>query len=161
MEIQFLSFVLNQGEYALHISKAREVLEYKMITPVPNMPTYMLGVISLRGDAVPVMDLKLRLNLPPAPIDKDSSIIIIELEEGVNLGVLVDSVQEVLDVEEDKVQGPPSTGGELQLEREYVNGFLEITENRFIILLNLREIFAHSNPSLLPPDVLTQEDANR
>ena len=98
---QFLSFLLGQDMFAIGILAVREILEYAGVTPVPQMPACISGVINLRGTAVPVLDLARRLERAPSPIGKRTCIIVVEVDSDDGafvIGILVDAVNAVLDI---------------------------------------------------------------
>jgi len=104
---QYLTFKLSNEIYALEIAKVREVLDMTTITKVPQTPEFMLGVINLRGGVVPVIDMRLKFGLDKGQKTVNTCIIIMEVtidQETTILGALVDSVQEVLDLEPGQLQ---------------------------------------------------------
>ena len=110
---QYLTFHLDGESFALGITKVREVLEFSSITKVPRTPEYMRGVINLRGNVVPVVDLKLKLGLGRTQKTIDTCVIITELEldgERTVLGALADSVQEVIELDPAQIAPPPRMG---------------------------------------------------
>jgi purine-binding chemotaxis protein CheW len=110
---QYLTFRLDQELFAVDIGKVREVLEFSAITRVPRMPSFMRGVINLRGSVVPVVDLKLKLDLDRTEKTIDTCVIISEVEidgEKTVLGALADSVQEVIDLDPSLIAPPPRLG---------------------------------------------------
>ena len=110
---QYLTFSLDSEIFAQSISEVREVLEYATITRIPKTPEFMLGVINLRGNAVPVIDMRLKLGLPKTERTVDTCIIIteVQMEEGENIfGALVDSVHEVMEIDQDTLEPTPKIG---------------------------------------------------
>jgi len=96
----YLSFRLGEEVFAINVSKVLNILEMKPITRVPKSPEYMKGVINLRGTVLPVVDLRLKFSLPENEITVDTNIIVLNIDkegEPVTLGILVDSVKEVLE----------------------------------------------------------------
>ncbi len=139
---QYLSFKLDEEIYALDINQVREVLDFTQMTKVPRMPAFMRGVINLRGGVVPVVDLRLKFGLPEAEPDVNTCIIIIEVSlesEETILGILVDSVQEVMSLEPDQIEPPPRIG--TRLKTEFIKGMGK-KENDFIIILESRKVFS-------------------
>ena len=110
---QYLTFKLSEEIFALDIAKVREVLEYSKVTKVPQTPEMMIGVINLRGSVVPVIDLRLKFGMGQSERTVNTCIIIIEVnieDEVTMIGALVDSVNEVMDMDADKIEPPPKIG---------------------------------------------------
>jgi len=142
MSAQYLTFNLDGEAFATEIAKVREVLEYAQITPVPRSPEYMLGVINLRGNVVPIVDLRLQFDMETAEVDVDTCIIIIEIEiEGTStvLGVLADQVQEVIELKPDQLELVPSLG--TRVKNEFIHAMGKI-DDRFIIVLDMPHVFS-------------------
>ena len=138
---QYLTFVLDEEVYALDIRQVREVLDLSPITKVPRMPDFMRGVINLRGGVVPVVDLRLKFGLAASERTVDTCIIIIEITmdgETTLLGALADSVQEVLDLDQEQIKAPPKIG--TRLKTEFIRGMGK-KNDRFIIILDIDKVF--------------------
>src|SRR5512138_492179 len=106
----FLTFTLGEEVFALGVSHVREVLEMVPITRVPRMPDFLRGVINLRGNVVPVVDLRTKMGLAPGAQGKDNCIIVIEMEQGGEsavVGALVDGVREVFELAPEQIEPPP------------------------------------------------------
>jgi len=139
---QYLTFNLDGEAFATEIAKVREVLEYAQITPVPRSPEYMLGVINLRGNVVPIVDLRLQFDMETAEVDVNTCIIIIEIEiEGTStvLGVLADQVQEVIELRPEQLELVPSLG--TRVKNEFIHAMGKI-EDKFIIVLDMQHVFS-------------------
>jgi len=139
---QYLTFNLDGEAFATEIAKVREVLEYAQITPVPRSPEYMLGVINLRGNVVPIVDLRLQFDMETAAVDVNTCIIIIEIEiEGTStvLGVLADQVQEVIELRPEQLELVPSLG--TRVKNEFIHAMGKI-EDKFIIVLDMQHVFS-------------------
>ena len=146
---QYLTFTLDGEQYALSVHKVREVLEYTKVTKIPKTAAYMKGVINLRGQGVPVIDLRSKFGLPVKENTKDTSIIVMEVEGndgGVVLGALADSVQEVIELEPSQIEPPPRFG--TRLATEFILGMGK-KDDRFIIILDIDKIFNSDEVSLL------------
>ena len=139
---QYLTFKLDNEIYAMDITTVREVLDIIQITKVPQMPDFMCGVINLRGVVVPVVDLRLKLGLEAAESLKETCIVIIEVvldgEETI-LGILVDSVQEVISLEPEQIDPPPRIG--TRLKTEFIRGMGK-KDTEFIIILETIKVFS-------------------
>ena len=139
---QYLTFQLSEEVFALDVSHVREILEFTTVTKVPRTPDYMRGVINLRGSVVPVLDMRLKFGLSRTEKTVDTCIIVVEVsfeEENMIIGALVDSVQEVLELEPDQIEPAPRIG--TQLKTEYIKGMGK-REDRFIILLDIDKVFS-------------------
>jgi len=139
---QYLTFTLDEELYALDIGKVREVLEFGAVTRVPRTPDFMRGVINLRGNVVPVVDLRLKFGMPRTERTINTCIIITEVTidgETTVLGALADSVQEVLDLEPDQIDPPPRVG--TRLDTSFIRGMGKRDES-FIIILDIDRVFS-------------------
>lgn len=146
---QYLTFQLDDEVFALEISKVREVLDFSDVTKVPQTPEFMRGVINLRGSVVPVVDMRLKFGMAGAEATVNTCIIIVEVimdGEASVLGALVDSVQEVLDIEPDQIEPPPRIG--TKLNTEFIRGMGKHNE-QFVIILDLDKVFSADEFSLL------------
>lgn len=113
LQEQFLTFYLGAEEYAVPVLRVKEILEYQIVTRVPNTPLWVRGVFNLRGSVVPVIDLGVKLGLGEAPITKTSCIVIVEVDlkgEPLVLGIIVSSVRQVIDLTAGDVQPVPAFG---------------------------------------------------
>ena len=139
-EHQYLSFRLGEETFGLGILAVREIIEYGGVTDVPMMPACVRGVINLRGAVVPVLDLASRLGRAPAAIGRRSCIVIVECgapPEQQVLGLMVDAVNAVLDIEPGQVEPPPSCGAGLR--NDFLAGIGKAS-GRFVILLNVEAV---------------------
>lgn len=146
---QFLSFMLGQEMFAIGILAIREILEYHGVTPVPGLPTCILGVINLRGTAVPVLDLARRLERPPSPLSKRTCIIVVEVlsEEGAFvIGVMVDAVNAVLDIAASEIEPAPRFGAAVRAE--LLQGIGKVN-GRFVLLLNVQQVVSEQEIAAL------------
>lgn len=148
---QYLTFTLDNEQYAIGISKVREVFEYTKITKLPRTAEFMKGIINLRGAGIPVIDLRLKFGLEETPITKDTRIIVMEVDsqEGrVVVGALADAVHEVMPIDEDDIEPAPRFG--TRLSAEFIRGVGKKDE-LFIILLDIDRIFNADEMSALSP----------
>ncbi|MBN2645446.1 MAG: chemotaxis protein CheW [Desulfuromonadaceae bacterium] len=157
---QYLTFTLDDEIFALEIGKAREVLDVSEVTRIPQMPDYMCGVINLRGSVVPVIDMRKKFGLSAAQKTIHTCIIIVEVtldNQRSVLGALVDSVQEVLELDTDSIELPPRLGA--SLNTEFLHGMGRHGE-RFIMLLNIDRVFSSADLALIhSSEALTQAEA--
>ena len=146
---QYLTFKLGDEVFALDISKVREVLDFAAITKVPRTPEFMRGVINLRGNVVPVVDMRLKFGLTKTEKTVNTCIIIVEISldgDTTVLGALADSVQEVIDLEPDKIEPPPKIG--TRLKTDFIKGMGNRNE-QFIIILDIDKVFSVDELSLV------------
>jgi len=136
--LQLVTFKLENEEFGVDILKVQEINRMLTITKIPNAPSFVEGVINLRGKIIPIVDLRKRLGFNSRAYDKSTRIIVVELD-GLVLGFIVDSVSEVLRVSESTVEPPPSIMG--GIESDYIEGVGKL-DNRLLILLELGKIFA-------------------
>lgn len=141
---QYLTFTLGNEIFALDIARVREVLELTTISDIPRTPKYMRGVINLRGHAVPVMDMRMKLGMNMVQDTVDTCIIIMEVafgDEDVVLGALVDSVREVFEMSENEIEPAPRMGA--AINAEYIMG-MGRQEDQFIIIVDVDSIFSQA-----------------
>jgi purine-binding chemotaxis protein CheW len=146
---QYLTFTLDNEQYAIGVSKVREVLEHTKITKLPRTAEFMKGIINLRGAGVPVIDLRLKFGLQETPITKDTSIIVMEVESQdgtVVVGALADSVHEVIEIDEKSVEPAPRFG--TRLAAEFIKGVGK-KDDLFIIILDIDRIFNAEDISVI------------
>jgi purine-binding chemotaxis protein CheW len=138
---QYLTFKLDEELFAVDIGKVREVLEFTTMTKVPRTPDFMRGVINLRGNVVPVVDMRLKLGLTMTVKTVDTCVVISEVSvdgERTVLGALVDSVQEVIDLDAGNVAPPPHLGS--RIDASVIRGMGK-REDQFIMILDLDRVF--------------------
>jgi purine-binding chemotaxis protein CheW len=138
MTQQYLSFMLGGEMFAMNILSVREIIEYGGETEVPMMPPCVRGVINLRGAVVPVLDLSVRFGRAPSQIGRRSCIVIVETA-GIVIGVLVDAVNAVLDIDPGEVEPAPSFGA--RLRNDFIGGVGK-WNGRLVILLNVESVLA-------------------
>lgn len=146
---QYLTFTLQQEVYGLDILRVREIIEYARPTSVPMMPAFVHGVINLRGNVVPVIDLAQRFGRPATSLHARTCVVILEVEtaEGpVAIGVLVDAVNAVLDLDGEQIEPAPSFG--TGLRQDFIRGMAR-TEAGFIILLDVARVLSVDDMSAL------------
>lgn len=139
---QHLTFKLDEEVFAVDISKVREVLEFTTVTKVPQTPKFMCGVINLRGGVVPVVDLRLKFGMTEAEKTVNTCIVIVEVTldgESTVLGALVDSVQEVFELEADQIEPAPKIG--TRLKTDFIKGMGK-RNDQFIIILDIDKVFS-------------------
>ncbi len=144
--IQIVGFKLNNEEYALEIENVQEIIKKVKTTRVPRSRTYINGVINLRGIVVPIIDLKYRFSMADQNYDDNQRIIILKVN-GISAGIMVDSVSEVIEVDEKGIlPNPKQTNSDIN--SDYLKGVCKVDEERLMTLLNIEkvlEIRKHDN----------------
>ena len=146
---QFLTFQLGQERYGIDILNIKEIIEYGNLTPVPMMPEFIAGVINLRGSVVPVINLALRFGEEATQLSKRTSIIILESKQeadGTEIGIMVDLVNEVLDIDADDIAPPPTFGAKIRTD--FIRGMGKI-DGGFLVLLDVASVLSINEISKL------------
>lgn len=134
--LQWVTFRLENETYGINVMQVQEVLRYTDIAPVPGAPSYVLGIINLRGNVVTVLDTRQRFGLPLGSINDNTRIVIIEAEKQV-VGIQVDSVSEVVYLRQSEIEPTPSVGGD---ERsKFIQGVCN-KNNELLILVDLNKL---------------------
>jgi purine-binding chemotaxis protein CheW len=133
---QFLTFLLENQEYGLEIFKIREIRGYAPITPIPNVPPHVRGVMNLRGTVLPVVDLRMKFRLPAVEYSKYTVIVIATVGEK-TVGLLVDAVSDVLMVARDSMREAPDFG--TSVDTRFISGVFQSREH-LTVALNLEEL---------------------
>ena len=130
--------MLAEEEYGLEILRVREIIKMMEITSVPRTPEFVKGVINLRGKVIPVMDLRLKFDMPAVETTDETCVIVVNLGQ-VDMGIIVDQVQEVLDVSENEIEDAPSFG--VDVDTDFILGMGKSNE-RVTILLEIGKVLA-------------------
>jgi purine-binding chemotaxis protein CheW len=136
-ELKVIVFALAHEEYGVEVDKVRTIERMLPMTRVPKTPAFVKGVINLRGVVVPVIDLRGRFGLPEKEYTENSRIIIVNVKE-MEVGMIVDSANDVIDVDSDQIEQPPEIVGGIQAK--YLRGVAKVDGNRLLIVLNLEEV---------------------
>jgi purine-binding chemotaxis protein CheW len=157
---QYITFKLGDELFAINVSQVREVLDLSLITQVPTAPECMRGVVNVRGNAIPVIDLRRKFGLPPRPDTVQTRIVVMELRldgESVVLGGLADSVHEVIELEPGQINEAPHIG--MRWKTELIQGMGK-RGDQFIIILDIARVFSSDElarletaPSVVAPGV--------
>jgi len=132
---KYLTFSLEDEEYGIAIVKVKEITQMLNVTPVPHTPNYVKGVVNLRGKVIPVMDLRVRFSMHEIEYNDRTCIIVVEIyadDEVIQVGNVVDSVTEVLNVTEENIDEPPTFG--TKVDTEFILGLANIEGNVKILL---------------------------
>jgi len=139
---QYLTFKLGNEIFATDVAKVREVLDFTAITAIPRTPDFMSGVINLRGSVVPVVDLRLCLEMSKTERTRNPCIVVVEVvldNEPIVIGALADSVEEVIDLEPEQIQPPPRIG--TQIRTDFIKGMGK-RDTQFIMILDIDRVFS-------------------
>ena len=127
---KYLTFTLHGESYGIDVLKVREIIRHAAITPVPQMPEYVRGVINLRGKIIPVMDLRMRFDFPVATGNDQTCIVVaqVKLPDGksTQMGLVVDGVEEVINIAAADIEETPNFGG--QICADYIIGIAKIKD---------------------------------
>jgi len=146
---QYMTFKLGNELFAIGVAQVREVLEISQITRVPTAPRYMRGVVNVRGQATPVVDLRLKFGLPEVPDTVHTRIIVMELEldgEATVLGGVADSVHEVIEIEPANINPPPRIA--MRWRTDFIQGMGK-RGDEFIIILDVNAVFSSEEAALV------------
>ena len=139
---QYLTFKLGNEVFATEVAKVREVLDFTTVTEIPRTPEFMSGVINLRGSVVPVVDLRLCLQMSKTIRTRNTCIVVVEVlleNELIVIGALADSVEEVIDLEPDQIELPPRIG--TQIRTDFIKGMGK-RDAQFIMILDIDRVFS-------------------
>jgi len=139
---QFLTFLLGGASFAICIAQIREIIEFSSLTSVPLMPAFLRGVINLRGAVVPVVDLSLRFGREETKITQQTCVVILEIAhegEMIFVGVLVDTVNEVIEIPDSDIEPPPTFGS--MLRPDFIEGMGKVAGN-FVVLLDVNYVLS-------------------
>ena len=150
--LQLVSFFIEDEEFAVDILYVQEINRMLQVTKVPNAPDYVNGVINLRGRVIPVINLRLRLGMPRKEPDKNTRIIVMEVNEK-TVGFIVDSVNEVLRIPQDVTEAPPSLA--MGINSDYIKSVGKL-EDRLLILIDLEKILYNAETVQLNSAIATE-----
>ncbi|MGY3894984.1 chemotaxis protein CheW [Aeromonas enterica] len=136
--LQWVTFQLENETYGINVMQVQEVLRYTEIAPVPGAPEYVLGIINLRGNVVTVIDTRSRFGLPSGDVSENSRIVIIEAEKQV-IGIMVDSVAEVVYLRSSEIDAAPAVGTEESAK--FIQG-VSNRDGQLLILVDLNKLLS-------------------
>ena len=139
-----VTFRLGSGEYAIDIMQAKEIIKMEKITLIPNAPDFVEGVINLRGNIIPIIDLKKRFNLEEIEGDKNTGIIIVKIED-VDMGIIIDSISKVVSISNSDIQPPPPMLS--GIGQKYIKGVGKL-EDKLLVVLDLEKLFSNDTDNL-------------
>lgn len=142
---EFLTFTLGHEEYAIDILRVQEIRGYDQVTAIANSPAFIKGVINLRGAIVPIIDLRIKFNLSTVTYDQFTVVIILNVMKRI-IGVVVDSVSDVIALAHGAIKPPPEFGS--TFNTEYLMG-LATVEERMLILVDIEKLMSSDELSLI------------
>ena len=145
LEGKYLTFILNNEEYGLEILKVREIIGVMDITPVPQTPPFIKGIINLRGKVIPVVDLRLKFVMPEIEYTKETCIIVVDISNRL-MGIIVDTVSEVLDIAAKDIEPTPSLGSDIKTD--FILGMGKI-KGKVKILLDIDRVLTLDELALI------------
>lgn len=157
---QYLTFILAGEEYGVDILRVQEIKGWDAVTPIPNTPDYVKGVINLRGAIIPIIDLRKRFHLQELSYGPTTVVIILKVkgqERERTMGVVVDAVSEVYNIGHGELQPPPEFGGVINIE--YLRGLASV-EGKMIIVLDIDHLL-NANEMKLLSSAAEQQSAKR
>lgn len=152
---QYLTFILADEEYGVDILRVQEIKGWDSVTPIPNTPEFIKGVINLRGTIVPIIDLRKRFSMPEIEYGPVTVIIVLKIEckdKDRIMGIVVDAVSDVYDVPEEEMKPAPDFGGVVNVE--FVRGLATVSE-KMIIVLDIDHLL--SGDEMMATDSLANE----
>ena len=157
---QYLTFKLNDEVFGVDVAQVREILDYVKITKVPQTPDFMRGVINLRGSVVPVVDMNMKFGMPQNEKTVNTCIVVVEVKldnDTTVMGALVDSVQEVFEIESHNIEPAPRIG--TKLKTEFIKGMGK-QNDRFIIILDIDKVFTSEEFELVKDTTVHKPEIN-
>ncbi|WP_128894221.1 chemotaxis protein CheW [Longirhabdus pacifica] len=137
MEVKVVVFALGSERYGVEVEKINTIERMMPMTRVPKTPAFVKGVINLRGVVTPVIDLRERFALAMKEYDENSRIIIVSVEE-MEVGLIVDSANDVIEINEEEIEDPPEVVG--GIKAKYLRGVAKLQDDQLLIMLNLHEV---------------------
>jgi len=142
---KFLTFFLAGEEYGLEILKVREIIGMMNITPVPRTPDFIRGVINLRGKVIPIVDLRLKFGMETTAKTDETCVIVVQAA-GIQMGIVVDKVSEVLDIAGEDIEDSPSFGADV--DTEYILGIGK-SQGRVKLLLDIDKVLSEKDTTAI------------
>lgn len=135
--LQFVGFRLDDEEYAIAITKIQEIILMKPITRIPQVPSFIEGLVNLRGSVIPILNLRERFGLPRRVFDDETRTIVVNVQDK-TVGCIVDAVTQVMRIDRDSIQPPPLSV--LAVSQQYISGLAKL-DDRLLIILDIDKLF--------------------
>jgi purine-binding chemotaxis protein CheW len=146
---EFLTFTLGEENYALDILTVKEIRGYESVTKIANAPAFIKGVINLRGDIVPIVDLRIKFSVGTATYDEFTIVIVLHIHNRI-VGIVVDGVSDVVNLNKDQLRPPPDFG--VAFDSRYLLGLATINE-QMIILVDINELISSEEMGLFDKNI--------
>lgn len=143
-EQEFLSFVLEEEQYALDIMAVKEIRGYEPVTKIANAPPFIKGVLNLRGDIVPIVDLRIKFNVGEATYDEFTIVIMLHVCNRI-VGIVVDAVSDVIKLSSDDIKPPPEFG--VAFDTKFLHGLAEVQDS-MVIIVNIESLISSDSLAL-------------
>ncbi|VEL95375.1 CheW protein [Alteromonas sp. 76-1] len=150
---EYLSFVLADEHYALDIKTVKEIRGYEQVTKIANAPAFLKGVINLRGDIVPIVDLRLKFNVGEATYTEFTIVIMLNIQDRI-VGIVVDGVSDVIRLMEDQILAPPEFG--VAFDSRYLHGLADV-DGQMVILVNIESLITSEEMGLVAPQSVNED----
>lgn len=151
---EFLSFVLGDEHYALDIMSVKEIRGYEAVTKIANAPAFVKGVMNLRGDIVPIVDLRLKFEVGKATYNEFTIVIMLHVEQRI-VGIVVDGVSDVIRLVDEEIRPPPEFG--VAFDTRYLLGLVPI-EDHMVILVNIDSLVASNELGLFDAQLSNSQE---
>lgn len=151
---EFLSFVLGEEHYALDIMSVKEIRGYEPVTKIANAPPFIKGVINLRGDIVPIVDLRLKFDVGDATYNEFTIVIMLNVCDRI-VGIVVDGVSDVIRLADDEIRPPPEFG--VAFDSRYLLGLVPIEEH-MVILVNIERLISSDELGLIDKQLTSVQE---
>ncbi|MBB4199731.1 chemotaxis protein CheW [Rhodoblastus sphagnicola] len=148
-ELQLVTFALDAERFAFPVGVVREILDHAPTFRIPNGPRHLVGLCNVRGQAAPVIDLRMRLGLPPTTPTPNTRVLVVDItvgERALTLGIVVDRVFEVMAVRKDEIKSAPDIGS--QWASDYIEGVVQRAES-FVVIVNLARLLSEGEAAVL------------
>ncbi|MCS6190507.1 MULTISPECIES: chemotaxis protein CheW [Shewanella] len=153
-EVEFLSFVLGDEHYALDIMSVKEIRGYEPVTKIANAPSFIKGVLNLRGDIVPIVDLRMKFAVGAATYNEFTIVIMLNVFERI-VGIVVDAVSDVIKLSTEEILPAPEFG--VAFDSRYLKG-LATVEDKMVILVNIQALISSDELGLIDANSLTDQE---
>ncbi len=151
--MEYLSFLIEDEEYGLNILDVKEVRGWSDVRKLPNSASYLLGVLELRGEYIPIVDLRQRFNMSPSVLGKTTVVVIVKNGSGQSLGIIVDAVAEVYQLSAKQIKSAP---GYAKVDERFIEGIASI-DGKHVVLIHLENLFDFDElQEVAQPDLLNE-----
>jgi len=139
---QYLSFFLGEEEYGLEILRVQEIKGWTQVTHIPNSPPYLCGVLNLRGTIVPIVDLRLRFDMPKKQYTATTVVVVLRVEGATQrtVGIVVDSVSDAHNIVPEEIKATPDFGS--HVNTEFISGLVTLEDNNMMMILNIDRLLS-------------------